>query len=215
MSRQIISTKRSPAAENRRKAIVFGSIALLAILIIVAVVMANRVPEVASTAPIDSKIKVGDSAPDFTVSSTGGPFTLSTSSGRPTLLEVFATWCPHCQREAPVISKLANEYKGKANVVGVDGSPYAIDESSPETQNDVVNWADKFGATYPVAFDSNLDVAHKYLQGGFPTVVLIGIDGKVAAIRSGEMPPTDIEAGINALLAGKKPDPKLGFKGQG
>ena len=215
MSRQIISTKRSPAAESRRKAIIFGTIALVAILIVVAVAFANRVPETASTAPINATIKVGDSAPDFTVSSTGGPFTLSSAGAKPTLLEIFATWCPHCQREAPIISRLAAEYKGKANVIGVDGSPLAIDESSPETQNDVVNWADKFGATYPVAFDSNLDVAHKYLQGGFPTVVLIGGDGKVASIRSGEMPPTDIEAGINALLAGKKPDPKLGLKGQG
>ncbi len=213
MSRQIITTKRSPAAENRRKIILFGSIAMVAILLIVALALANRVPETASTAPIDSKIKVGDAAPDFTVSSTGGPFTLSTSSGRPTMLEVFATWCPHCQREAPIISRLAAEFKGRVNVVGVDGSPYAIDESSPETQNDVVNWADKFGATYPVAYDQNLDVAHKYLQGGFPTVVLIGTDGKVQSIRSGEMPPSDIETALNAMLSGKKPDPKLGLKG--
>jgi hypothetical protein len=45
-------------------------------------------------------------------------------------------------------------------------------------------------------------------------VVLID-HGVVQAVRSGEMPPTDIAAGLDAELAGKKPDPKLGFKGQG
>jgi thiol-disulfide isomerase/thioredoxin len=170
------------------------------------------VPESASTAPISATIKVGDKAPDFTVSTTGGPFQLSTSEGKPTLLEVFATWCPHCQREAPVLSSLALRYKDKVNFVGVSGSANGIDGTTPETQADVVEWSQKFGAQYPVAFDPNLDVAHKYLQGGFPTVVLIGTDGKVQAVRSGEMPPTDIAKGLDAALAGKKPDPKLGAK---
>jgi hypothetical protein len=78
----------------------------------------------------------------------------------------------------------------------------------------VVDWSQKFNATYPVAFDPDLTVAKAYLQGGFPTVVLID-HGVVQSLRSGEMPPSDIAAGLNALLAGKKPDPKLGAKAQG
>ncbi len=211
--RPLISTKPSPAAQARRRYILIGSLVLLAVVVIVAISLANRVPESASTAPINSTIKVGDKAPDFTVSSTGGPFQLSTTgASKPTLLEVFATWCPHCQREAPVLSKLASQFAGRVNFIGVAGSANAIDGSSPETQVDVFDWSQKFGATYPVAFDPDLTVAHEYLQGGFPTVVLID-HGIVQSIRSGEMPPSDIAAGLSAALAGKKPDPKLGFKG--
>jgi thiol-disulfide isomerase/thioredoxin len=213
--RQIISTKPSPAAVARRKYVAIGSLVLLAIVIIVAISLANRVTDSASTAPVVSTIKVGDKAPDFTVSSTGGPFQLSTSGAtKPTLLEVFATWCPHCQREAPLLSTLYDQYKSRVNFIGVAGSANAIDGSSPETQVDVVDWAQKFDARYPVAFDPDLSVAKAYLQGGFPTVVLID-HGVVQSLRSGEMPTSDIAAGLNALLAGKKPDPKLGMKGQG
>ena len=37
------------------------------------------------------------------VSSNAGPFDLASVS-TPVLLEVFATWCPHCQREVPVVN---------------------------------------------------------------------------------------------------------------
>jgi thiol-disulfide isomerase/thioredoxin len=214
MSRQIISTKLSPAAQNRRRIVLFGSIALVAILIIVALALANRVPDSASQAPVISSLKVGDKAPEFSVSTTGGPFDLAVNGkAKPTLLEVFATWCPHCQREAPVISKLALQYKGRANIVGVAGSDLGIDHTTPETQADVYAWSEQFGATYPVAFDPNLDVAKKYMSDGFPTIVLIGADGTVQAIRSGETPPKDITTALDAALAEKKPDPKMGFKG--
>jgi hypothetical protein len=71
---------------------------------------------------------------------------------------------------------------------------------------------EKFNVTYPVAFDSTLDVANKYLQGGFPTVVIIGKNGLVQSIRSGEIPEADLDAALNASLAGRKPDPALGLK---
>lgn len=208
-----IQARKARAKSSTGRIIAIASIVAVAILAIVAVALLNRVPQTASQAPIESSIKVGDVAPNFDVSTTGGPFVLATNgAAKPTLLEVFATWCPHCQREAPVLSKLYDQYKDRANIVGVAGSPLALDESSAETQADVVAWAEKYGATYPIAFDPSLDVAHKYLQGGFPTVVLID-KGKVAAIRSGEMPPKDITNAIDAALAGKTPDPKLGFKG--
>ena len=213
--RPIVNPKISPAAQRRRQLIAYGSLALLAIVVLATIVVLNRggVSDSASQAPVISSLKVGDKAPEFNVSTTGGPFDLAVNGkAKPTLLEVFATWCPHCQREAPVISKLAEQYKGRANVVGVAGSDVGFDHVQPETQADVFAWSEKFGATYPVAFDPTLDVAHKYMSDGFPTIVLIGADGVVQSIRSGEAPPGDITTALDATLAGKKPDPKLGLK---
>ena len=47
----------------------------------------------------------------------------------PKFVEYFATWCPHCQRMAPVISKLAEEYNGKVKffLVDVDEAPDSTD----------------------------------------------------------------------------------------
>ncbi len=47
-----------------------------------------------------------------------------TSAQKPVLLDFTASWCPPCQRLAPVIDRLAEKYAGKVTVGKVD-----VDES--------------------------------------------------------------------------------------
>src|SRR5262249_58790738 len=60
--------------------------------------------EPASAAKILTKglLPVGAQAPDFTLRTpTGTPVSLRDLRGKAVLLELFATWCPHCNAEAP------------------------------------------------------------------------------------------------------------------
>jgi thiol-disulfide isomerase/thioredoxin len=200
------------AQARRRQVIIYASLGVVAIVAIVAVGLASRVPKTASEAPTFAQIKVGQKAPEFAVATTGGPFDLANAGGKPTLLEVFATWCPHCQRATAILDRVYDAFIGKVNVVAVAGSPFGIDESSPESQADVVKFIERFSVRYPTAFDPELDVAKKYLQGGFPTVVIIGRDGTILAIRDGEIPQGDLTEALSAALAGRSVDPKLGLK---
>jgi thiol-disulfide isomerase/thioredoxin len=202
------------ASVKRRNLILYISLAVVVVGIFSAIVLANRNGEVklASDAPTYAQIPVGSTAPTFAVSSTGGPFDLSAAGGKPTLLEVFATWCPHCQREAPVLSKLYDTFKAQANIIGVSGSERGVDNTSPETQADVVAFTQQFGARYPIAYDGQLDVAKKYLQGGYPTIVLIGKDGKILAVGSGEVPADGLQKALVNAIAGKPVDPTFGVK---
>lgn len=206
-----VSSRRS--APDRRKPILYVTLGVIAVALVVTVAVLSRnpsvVPQSATETHAQSALKVGQKAPDFAVSTTAGPFDLATAR-TPVLLEVFATWCPHCQRETAILNTLYPRYKGAVNIVAVAGSPYAMDESQPESQADVVAFMQKFSIVYPVAFDPSLDVAGKYLQGGFPTVVLIGKDGLVQSIRDGEIPQADIAKALDTSLAGGKPDPKMG-----
>jgi hypothetical protein len=68
----------------------------------------------------------------------------------------------------------------------------------------------KLGVTYPVAYDPDLTVAKEYLQSGYPTVVLIGADNKILSMGGGELPETNIRQAIDAVVAGKKPNPTFG-----
>ncbi|MDQ2908256.1 MAG: redoxin domain-containing protein [Candidatus Eremiobacteraeota bacterium] len=99
------------AQATRRRIIIFSTLGLIAVGVIVAIALANRVPKSASTSPISAQLTVGQQAPEFTVSTTQGPFDLAQARGEPTLLEVFATWCPHCQRETTVLNGLYGAFK--------------------------------------------------------------------------------------------------------
>jgi len=205
------STAERAARDKRRRAILFGSLGLLAIVVIVAVALGSQVPKTASNAPTYAHVEVGQQAPDFSVFATSGPFQLSKVTDRPVLLELFATWCPHCQRMTGVLDAIYDKYKDRAAFIAVSASEYGADQS-PASQADVTDFMNKFNVHYPIAFDPNLDVAKKYLQGGFPTIVLIGKDGKVMAINDGEIPAGNITTALDAAIAGRTPKPDFGVK---
>lgn len=185
---------------DRRKLVMYGTVAAFVVGLIVAVALANRVPQAAQTVNGKANLALGADAPAFSVATTNGPFDLTSVSG-PVLLEVFATWCPHCQHEVPVINALAKHYAGKIAFVGVSGSPYGIDGSSPENQADVMQFVQKLGVEYPVAFDPDLKVAAAYLQGGFPTIVVIDAKKKIRYVGDGEIAPAELSKAIEGVLA--------------
>jgi thiol-disulfide isomerase/thioredoxin len=189
-----------PAPSSRRSLIMYGSLALVAVIIIAAVAFASRVPKAASDAPIYAKLTTGQDAPAFDVSTTAGRFDSTKPDGKPTLLEVFAAWCPHCQAETSVLNQLYGKYGSKVNFVAVSGSNVAMDGDSAETQADVVDFAKRFDVKYPIAYDANLDVAKKYLQGGFPTIVIINKSNKIASVDDGEIDEATLAKRLNSVL---------------
>src|SRR5579863_4987761 len=153
----------------------------------------------ASTSPVIGKAQVGQLAPEFVVSTTGGLFDLS-KTAKPVFLEVFATWCPHCQREVAVVNRLYTGYRARIDFVAVSGSETAMDGTSTSSTADVLEWRRRFHVEYPVAYDPLLNVANLYLQGGFPTVAIIGRDKKVAYLNSGELPYQELGSAIEKVL---------------
>lgn len=72
------------------------------------------------------------------------------NDSKPTLVEFYATWCPHCKRMAPIVEGIKELYEGRANVVQIEG------ETVPELM-------DKYGITaFPgwVLFKDGQEVWH-------------------------------------------------------
>ncbi len=179
-----------------RRLILWLSVAVLSVGAVVSIAIANRsVPPIAENAPPYHFLSVGDSAQPFSVATTQGMFSLA-ATHRPVFLEIFATWCPHCQRETAVLNKLYEKYGKHIDFVAVSGSPYARDRASPESLSDVLGFVQYFRVRYPVAFDGSLAVAGKYLQGGYPTIAVIAPDKRIAYIGSGEIAQTDLDSAI-------------------
>jgi cytochrome c biogenesis protein CcmG/thiol:disulfide interchange protein DsbE len=196
------SAARPPAGWLNRKTLTYGTMAIVVIAAVVAIGLANRgaVSNASQTVNPQAKLVVGSTAPAFNITSNAGPFDLAAVS-TPVFLEVFATWCPHCQHEVPVVDALAKAYAGKVAFIGISGSPFGVDGSSPENQADINAWVQNLGVTYPIAFDPDLKVANEYLQGGYPTIVMIDAHKVVRYVNSGELTPVELQTALNGLLS--------------
>jgi len=186
-----------------QRTLAIGSIAAIAVLFLATVLWSVFKPshqlQSASQAPAIGKAALGGTAPQFEVSTTAGLFDLSKAT-KPVFLEIFATWCPHCQRMTLVVDKLFEKYGSQVAFVGVSGSDTAMDHVSAASQNDVLQWVQQFDVKYPVAYDPLEAVADLYLQGGFPTICVIDRNKKIAYLNSGEISYDDLAAAIEKAL---------------
>lgn len=187
-----------------RRNLVVATFAVLVLIVVGAVLVYLFGPErrrvqTASQSAVVGKAQIGQPAPNFEVATTNGLFDLSKTT-RPVFLEVFATWCPHCQREVAVVNQLYQRYRGRVDFVAVSGSDTAMNGTSTSSQLDVLEWVRRFHVIYPVAYDPVLNVANLYLQGGFPTVAVIGRNKTVAYLNSGELTYKELSAAIDRAL---------------
>lgn len=186
---------------NDRRLWLWITLAVVAIGVLIAIRFANTgtVTKNVTQAPQIGTAQLGQPAPEFQAATNQGYFDLA-KTNKPVFLEVFATWCPHCQRETSTINKLYNQYKDRMDFVAVSGHQTGMDRQSPSSEVDVLNYAKQFNAKYPVAYDGSLDVAKKYLQGGFPTIAIIDRNKKVSYITSGETTYAELSSAIKRTL---------------
>ncbi len=151
----------------------------------------------------DSAVKpdpaVGMLAPVLSGKGFTGNVVTTESTGTPTLVIFLAHWCPHCQREVPLLV----EWEKSGNM------PTSIDIVAVATGTDSANpnfppseWLarENFPATWPVMADSADKVGgDAFGLSGYPYFVLIGGDGKVLWRASGEVTMEELTATIIAF----------------
>lgn len=106
----------------------------------------------------------------------GKNFVLSELEGKPTLINIWATWCPPCVGEMPAFEKLKNEYKDKINIVAIDFG---------EKKEVVEKFIKEKKYTFDVALDVNGVTAELYDFQGIPFTFLVDKEGKVVNIFRG------------------------------
>lgn len=120
-------------------------------------------------------VKVGQTAPDFTVTTTNGKtFKLSENRGKIVMLQFTASWCGVCRSEMPHIeAEIWQPLKDKDFVlIGLD-----LDESADVT----AAFAKKMNITYPLAPDPKGGVFYMYANQGAGVTrnVIIDREGKI------------------------------------
>jgi thiol-disulfide isomerase/thioredoxin len=119
----------------------------------------------------------------------GKPVTLAALRGKVVWLNFFASWCPPCQQETPILRSIADEYRDRGlEVVGI-----SVQET---TAADVKAYAERYRLRYTIGFDGFGHVLREYRVFALPTQLFLDSNGVIQHIVSG---PVD-EGGARALI---------------
>ncbi|MBC7330544.1 TlpA family protein disulfide reductase [bacterium] len=113
----------------------------------------------------------GKQATDFSLKALDGKlYKLSDLKGKVVLIDFWATWCPPCREELPIIEKLHQEFKDKNLVVlGI----------SNEDRDTIADFLRNNPLTFPILVDEKGNVGKSYKVVAIPRLLLIDKTGKI------------------------------------
>lgn len=170
---------------------------LTAVLLAVAAFVAGAVG--AAQAAGNVPLAIGADAPAVDEPTPAGPFD-SAKSGKPYVLELFAVWCPHCQREVPVLNRLQQVDGGRVDIIAVPASPFGFDHTSSLQPADLETFARRFNTAYRIGFDGLFSLGYDYGLVSFPTIYVVDGSRHVTAVETGEVPFETLHADVAALF---------------
>lgn len=113
----------------------------------------------------------------------GGKVALTEYRGeKPVIVDFWASWCPNCRRDMPVLNRLYKKYKGKVEVVAIN---------LQESETTVKDFVDSQGFEFIIALDpagvASRDFGVRYTN----THVLIDKQGNIVRVVPGDISESD------------------------
>lgn len=152
----------------------------------------------AAAPPLGMGAQAGLLAPPFDLPGLNLPngkntLSLESLTGRPAIVNFFATWCPYCRKQTPLLVEAAQKYPTELQFVGLDVG---------ENQAQVLGYIQEMNIPYPVLIDEDSQVAAAYSVSGFPTTLFIDAEGRVVNVQVGLMTAEELDRLISDLLLG-------------
>jgi cytochrome c biogenesis protein CcmG, thiol:disulfide interchange protein DsbE len=94
-------------------------------------------------------------------------FAVADYAGKPLVVNVFGSWCPPCNMEAPDLATFAERNPG-AQVIGV---------ASEDTEDAAQKFMQKYHLTYPLVVDDG-DLVQEFGITAYPTTIFFDAQGK-------------------------------------
>jgi len=116
---------------------------------------------------------------------------LSELHGTPVVVNVWASWCGPCKTEGPLLAKLAREYQGRVQFLGVD-----IQDARPAARS----FIQTYGWTYPSVFDESGAIRDGLGFIGQPVTVVYDGNGKQVHVFPGVITTEDVRQQLNSVL---------------
>ncbi|HBI51752.1 MAG TPA: peroxiredoxin [Ruminococcaceae bacterium] len=135
----------------------------------------------------------GDRAKDFTVYDEHSYMKhFSDYSGKPVIINIWATWCPPCRNELPHFEKLYKECGSRVQFM-------MIDKESKQKLNDVKKFIKDGKYTFPVFYDWDNSAYEAYGTGAIPVTIAVNADGEIVYNQAGMLDESSLRKIIDSI----------------
>jgi len=121
----------------------------------------------------DSEASGDNALPDLELDCLGGgpPVRLSALAGKPTVINLWASWCKECRDELPLLARAHREYGDRVQFIGID-----VVDAAPEA---ALRLAGESGTTYPQLVDRSGRTRGPLRYTGLPQTVFVDEQGRM------------------------------------
>ena len=132
-------------------------------------------------------------APDFTLTTfEGTAISLEDLRGKPVVINVWASWCPPCRIEAPLIERTWREYKNRGLIfLGVN---------IQDRKEDALNYIREFDITYPNGPDPTGEISIDYGVSGLPVTFFVSSKGEIVRRWVGAIEKSVLISSIEEIM---------------
>lgn len=136
---------------------------------------------------------------DFTLKfASGEDVSLEEFRGKKVYINVWASWCPPCQKEMPDLEKVYQTYKSKddwvfVSVVSADDAKFENSYPTDVDAQKILATAKDLGVTYPVLFDAYDSFDEAWEIEVVPTHIILNSDGTVSYYLPGLMESSELQ----------------------
>jgi len=117
---------------------------------------------------------------------------LTSLRGTPVVVNVWASWCGPCTKEAPDLADAAKRYAGRVQFVGIDVSDQPVPARA---------FIERYGWVYPSVFDPSGAIRNDLGFLGQPDTVFYDRSGKQVKVVSGPLDRATLDEQITRILA--------------
>ncbi len=114
------------------------------------------------------------------------------TGGRPTVVNVWASWCIPCRSETPLLVEAHAVYGERIDFIGVDVQ---------DSQDEATRFIEDFGVPYENLFDPGATFRQEYGGAGVPVTYFFTADGDLFDTHIGVIDEGQLVLALDELLA--------------